>query len=489
MTVGRARARGGLAAAGILAVAVICLAGALQLRPIPAAELNHLVTEVADPASVQHCTTASQVRYCLYPGFGRDLPSLEAPVNGVLAHLPARPAQPLTVRQVVALDFPDPTLTHGHPQRQVSQWDAGCSGRRARTAPASAIYLPVGSWPRRRAAGRRAFRPGPGHRRLGGPHPAASHRQPERPGVPAMRAARPGAGGDRDLAGHPRHPPPGQRAPGWPGRLGARHAGGGRSATPSSRPGPIPARAPATSRRPGRPQTTAAGYLLADAMTSLPEQKVSQVLTERMGYLAELAHHRRPARRRARHPHAQRPGPPAAPPDPQTRDDGRAAGPGGGLQSPAVHSVNPPGAGAAPRASGQPVRHARRSRPSWLRALPLLARPITADDAVGHAAHRLPGRHRFPRRPGPRRRHLPLAARPGHRPPRLPARHRGAGLRAPRPVPAADPGHPGPGLGGPGRPPPAGRPRPGRDLLGATAHHGPHHPAARPRPPCPPSTR
>jgi hypothetical protein len=37
------------------------------------------------------CTTVSQVRYCLYPGFGRQLPSLQAPVNGVLAHRP-RPA-------------------------------------------------------------------------------------------------------------------------------------------------------------------------------------------------------------------------------------------------------------------------------------------------------------------------------------------------------------------------------------------------------------
>lgn len=122
VTVSGVRARGGLAVAGILAVAVVCLAGVLQLRPIPTADLNHLVTETADPASVERCTTANQVRYCLYPGFGRDLPSLEAPVNAVLAHLPARPAQPLTVRQVVSLDITDPSLTHGHPVRQVSQW-------------------------------------------------------------------------------------------------------------------------------------------------------------------------------------------------------------------------------------------------------------------------------------------------------------------------------------------------------------------------------
>ena len=128
---------------------MICLAGALQLRPIPTAELNHLVTEVADPASVQRCTTASQVRYCLYPGFGRDLlPSLEAPVNGVLAHLPARPAQPLTVRQVRVAG---PARFDPHPWPSRSGRCPGgtrrCRQAPGNAAPASAIYLPVGAWP------------------------------------------------------------------------------------------------------------------------------------------------------------------------------------------------------------------------------------------------------------------------------------------------------------------------------------------------------
>ena len=48
-------------------------------------------------------------------------------------------------------------------------------------------------------------------------------------------------------------------------------------------------------------------------------------------------------------------------------------------------------------------------------------------------------------------------------------------LRTPfRPVTQATPVPP----GGPGRSPCACRSCPGRDLLGATAHHGPHHPAA-----------
>jgi hypothetical protein len=146
------RTLGLLASAGILAVAAICLAGAAQLRPIPAAELNHLVAESADPATAQHCTTttvtAGQVRYCLYPGFSPELPAIQAPVSAVLAHLPARLAQPLTVRQAAPL-YPDPTLTHGHPAQQVTQWDAQIQNAPGYNddAPASAVYLTAGSWP------------------------------------------------------------------------------------------------------------------------------------------------------------------------------------------------------------------------------------------------------------------------------------------------------------------------------------------------------
>jgi hypothetical protein len=147
VTVRGVRARGLLAAAGVLAVAAIFVAGAVQLAPVPAAELNHLATEMADPGSVQHCTTASQVRYCLYPGFGRDLSSIEAPVNEVLALLPARPAQPLTVRQVLSVDFTDLALTRGQPQQQVSQWNALTRHAPGSVPAASAIYLTVGQWP------------------------------------------------------------------------------------------------------------------------------------------------------------------------------------------------------------------------------------------------------------------------------------------------------------------------------------------------------
>jgi hypothetical protein len=281
VTVGRARARGGLATAGILALVVICLAGALQLRPIPAAELNHLVREAADPASVQSCTTASQVRYCLYPGFGRDLSSVDALVNGVLAHLPARPAQPLTVRQVLSPYLLDSTLTHGHPKRQVSQWQAQMQRAPGNAATASAIYLPAGSWPV--AGGRLAdahFDVALAAAEWAVSLPPQATGNPSGPVflpcVPldqareaiaiwlAILAARPAAGELQDGLGgletgrgfqgvEVRNTMvPTWAYPGW----------GASYITPA-----------------GVPQTTAAGYLLASAMTRLPEQKAAHVLT------------------------------------------------------------------------------------------------------------------------------------------------------------------------------------------------------------------
>jgi hypothetical protein len=282
VTVSRARARGGLAAAGILAVAVICLAGALQLRPIPTADLNHLMTEIADPASVQQCTTTDQVRYCLYPGFGRQLPSLEAPVNGVLAHLPARPDQPLTLRQVLSLDLPDSTLTHGHPKRQVSQWNAQVQRApgNANAAPASTIYLAVGLWP---AAGARLaaahfdvalataewavhLPPTSGSLNSSGFLPCVPLDQAREAIAiwlailathPSASQLRDGLGGLATGRGFPSVQVRNTIVPTW----NYPSLGVGQIKPPW-----------------GGPQTTAAGYLLANAMTSLPQQNVSHVL-------------------------------------------------------------------------------------------------------------------------------------------------------------------------------------------------------------------
>ena len=270
VTIRRARARGGLAAAGILAVAVICFAGALQLRPVPAIDLNHLVTEIAEPASVQQCSTASRVRYCLYPGFGRDLPSLEAPVTGVLALLPARPGPALTIRQATVASL-DVTFTHGHPAQQVARWNAQLRGAPGTAAAVPAIYLSVGSWPA--AGGQLAdarfdvalatadwavhlpLPPGSGQSCV----PLDQAREAIAIWL-AILATRPPAGELRDGLGGP---------------------GGGMTGTEVSN------TMVRTWNYPGfnanyltgvLPQYTAAGYLLADAMTGLPEQKVSQVL-------------------------------------------------------------------------------------------------------------------------------------------------------------------------------------------------------------------
>ena len=284
VTVNRGRARVGLATACILAVAVIGLAGAAQLRPIPTTELNHLMAEVADPASAQRCTTADQVRYCLYPGFGRDLPSLEAPVNGVLAHLPARPDQLLTIRQFVPIDFTqpaliDPTLTHGHPKRQIDQWYAQLQKAPFANAAASAIYLPVGQWP---AAGAPladahfALALGAAEWAVHLP-PTTSSRSGFRSCVPVDQAREAIAIWLAILA---THPPAGQLQDGL---HSPRPSHGIQATWVRNTVVPIWVYPRALYLASPGPPVTAAGYLLGKAMTSLPEQKVARVLRGNWG--------------------------------------------------------------------------------------------------------------------------------------------------------------------------------------------------------------
>lgn len=335
-TASRARARGRLATAGVLAVAVICFAGALQLRPIPTAELNHLVTDAADPASVQHCTTASQVRYCLYPGFAPLLPSLEGPVDGVLAHLPARPDQPLTLRQVLS-PFLDSTLTHGHPKRQVSQWQAQLQSAPGTAARASVIYLPVGSWPAAGAqladarfdvalaASEWALRIPPtaiGSFNSEGPYLQCVPLDQAREAIAiwlAILATRPPASGLQDgLRG----------AGGGNGTVGAevRNTFVPTWAYPGSNAGYL-----------GPSQTgptTTAGYLLAHAMTGLPGQKVARVLTGAWGRW--LNWHTTDAQLAAALgiPMPSVPAPPAPPRSPKPGVTNVQQGPGNGPQNP-----------------------------------------------------------------------------------------------------------------------------------------------------------
>ena len=280
MTVRGARARGGLVTGGVLALAVIVVAGAVELRPIPTAELNHLVAEAVDPAASQRCTISSQVRYCFYPGFGSQLPSLEAPVNRVLARLPARPDSPLTVRQVASLYLPDDALTHGHSRRQVSRWEAQLLTAPGNVGTASAIYLPVGSWPA-----------------AGGELASAQFDVALATADWAVRIPPQSVGsmiGSEFLACVPvnqareaiaiwlailaTHPPAAELQNGL--RSGPSHA------VPSVA---VRNASVATWSYPGSnadyvtpqeaPQTTAAGYLLASAMTRLPQQKVIRILS------------------------------------------------------------------------------------------------------------------------------------------------------------------------------------------------------------------
>ena len=270
LTARGARSRGGLATAGVVAVAVIGFAGAAQLSPLPSTELNHLVAEIADPASVQQCTTANHVRYCLYPGFSRDLPSLEAPVDGVLARVPTRPGQALTVGQIVASqDIASQFLFYGHPDQQVSRWNAQMNKEPGNAPSASAVYLPVGRWPA-------------GGGRLADAHFNVALATAEwavrllsasagQPCVAVDQAREPIAIWLAILA---THPPAGELQDGL-------HSDGGFTAVqvhdtmvptwnyPSTAAGQIAA---------SEPQLTVAGYLLAKAMTNLPQQKVSQVL-------------------------------------------------------------------------------------------------------------------------------------------------------------------------------------------------------------------
>ncbi|HXS61889.1 MAG TPA: hypothetical protein VN767_03395 [Streptosporangiaceae bacterium] len=277
ITVRSARARAGLATAGVLAVTLICLAGAVQLRPVP--NLNRLVTDSANPASAQRCTTSSGVRYCLYPGFGSVLPSLEAAVHGVLARVPARLDRPLTVSQV-GLTSLDATLTHGYPKRQVSRWNAELRRAPAIASPESAIYFPIWAWP--------AF---------GGPLADAHFNlalatadwavriplvtiassqsgQPRQPCVPVNQAREAIALWLAILAARP---PAGELQAGVPAGNGFTAAVVDHKVIPTwSYPGQGAGQVDQIGFSP--PQNTEAGYLLARAMTTLPEPKVARVL-------------------------------------------------------------------------------------------------------------------------------------------------------------------------------------------------------------------
>jgi hypothetical protein len=139
--------RRALLAVGAVALAVACLAGAAELKPIPTADLNHLVAEAATPSSFQTCQTANRVRYCLYPGFASLQSSLEGPVDAVLGYVPARTGPALTIEQATTWSLDDASITHGHSEAQLAIWAAELNNAPANATSASTIYLNVGTWP------------------------------------------------------------------------------------------------------------------------------------------------------------------------------------------------------------------------------------------------------------------------------------------------------------------------------------------------------
>ncbi len=147
-TPGRTRHRTALAVTAVVAAAAVCAGGAVQLRPIPAATVNRLVSEVADPLTAEQCAAAGQVRYCVYPGFGNLLPALrQAPVRAVLARLPVPPGRVLTIAQATSLALDDPPLFHGHTRQQLARWHAELLQANAGAGATPAVYVPVGKSP------------------------------------------------------------------------------------------------------------------------------------------------------------------------------------------------------------------------------------------------------------------------------------------------------------------------------------------------------
>jgi hypothetical protein len=119
-----------------------------QLQPGGTQALNRLVRSVADPDSVQQCRTGDGVRYCTYPHFGPEAQVWQQAISGVLALVPQRPTDTLTVRQSsVALQQTGTVLRHGHSSQQLARWSAQLRTAPGSQASASTIYLAVGSWP------------------------------------------------------------------------------------------------------------------------------------------------------------------------------------------------------------------------------------------------------------------------------------------------------------------------------------------------------
>jgi hypothetical protein len=259
--------RGVLLGPAALAVAVACTAGAVAYRPVATADIDRLVSSASAPASVQRCVTENGVRYCVYAGFGAVLRSVEGPVDAVVARVPARPAQPLTVEQTTDISLDDASLTHGQSEAQITAWAAQLNDAPSARLSFSAVYLPISAWPTNRpavATARFSLAFAAAGWALGLPTSTGSTTTTQC--VPLDQAREPIAI--------------------WLA-LVATGTSPGNSLGASMFPVQVADRPVMAWAYPGEydgylaapgPQTTAAGYLLAKEMTTLPNQKVAQVL-------------------------------------------------------------------------------------------------------------------------------------------------------------------------------------------------------------------
>ena len=304
-----------LATAGCLALAG--WSGWTQTRQAPASVQESLANLITHPAQAERCITQRRVRYCAYPGFGPDVARWAAAVNGVLARLPAPPATPPVVRQVVDADIYTPPLIVGYQPTGPSQYSlAPPPGRPGKPVRQRAGFRPSPGSRIQHAAGicrhqlgirqrGRTLPAGPGHagRLVGGraaDHLAAERlvsQRPERPqpGADLLPARRPGAGGDRAVAGRLGDTCHAGRLP---GRAGPRRSQQGRRCLDLQlyrrarlRGRRVPAGGAV--HRPGR------GPRQGDAAAPGPAGRGGARCP--MAGLAEPAGYRRPARHRPRH--------------------------------------------------------------------------------------------------------------------------------------------------------------------------------------------
>ncbi|HEY3869646.1 MAG TPA: hypothetical protein VGM10_14890 [Actinocrinis sp.] len=127
-----------VAAAAVVAIVATC---GVQMQPVPAQDVQSLVS------GNQHCTADEQVRYCLYPEFTAKTALLQSTVRDVLAHAPAQSGRTLTIAQFTGLTLDDGILTNDHSSQQVDAWRAEIQSAPANRPSSSSIFLNLGSWP------------------------------------------------------------------------------------------------------------------------------------------------------------------------------------------------------------------------------------------------------------------------------------------------------------------------------------------------------